>query len=123
MPSRPSARDLTGPLGADTVHWIEGVNIGHDLDVEGSSYRKASHALVRGNDGLYELAIRAAWASWRAQEGQSLLPIESASPTILDRAGSRFLRDQEYGEQQIDLNIITGLDPVNGLYMPGPDGS
>ena len=52
-------RDLTGPLGADTVHWIEGVNIQADLDVEGSSYRKASHALVRGNDGIYELAVRA----------------------------------------------------------------
>ena len=48
---------------------------------------------------------------------------DSSSPAILDRAGRRFLRNQEYGEQQIDLKIITGWDPVNGLYMPGPDGS
>jgi hypothetical protein len=115
-------RDLTGPLGADTVHWIEGVNIRADLDVEGSSYRKASHALVRGNDGIYELAVRDAWSPGELKKAVATA-YESSSPTILDRAGRRFLRNQTFGEQQIDLNIITGWDPVNGLYMPGPDGT
>ena len=68
---------------------------------------------------MYEVAVRDAWTPGELKKAVAT-DYESSSPTILDRAGERFLRNQEFGEQQIDLNIITGWDPENGLYMPGP---
>jgi hypothetical protein len=113
-------RDLTGAIGAATVHFTEGVNIATDLDVEGSSYKKATHALVKGEDGVYELAVHPSGTAWKKVVATSY---SSSNNTVLDQAGRRFLQRQDNGEKQIKLRIIPGFDPSNGLYMPGPDGT
>lgn len=116
-------RDLTGPIAADTVHFVEGVNILTDLDVEGSSHRKASHALVRGADGVYAVAERTSWDPGEYLKAIGYIYDHTPNPTILERAGLRFLRKQETGEQQIKLRYQPGFAPEAGLYMPGPEGS
>ncbi len=113
-------RDLTGAIGASTVHFTEGVNIATDLDVEGSSYKKATHALVKGEDGVYELAVHPSGTAWKKVVPTSY---SSSNNTVLDQAGRRFLQRQDFGEKQIKLRIVPGFDPANGLYMPGPDGT
>ena len=115
-------RDLTGPLGADTVAWIEGVNIADDLNVEGSSYAKASHALVKGNEGVYRVAVKATWDPGELKKAVGTA-FDATNINALELAGTRFLRRQDNGENQIDLRIVPGFDPENGLYMPGWTGS
>jgi hypothetical protein len=113
-------RDLTGAIGAATVHLTEGVNIATDLDVEGSSYKKATHALVKGEDGVYELAVHPSGTAWKKVVATSY---NSSNNTVLDQAGRRFLQRQDNGEKQIKVRIIPGFTPASGLYMPGPDGT
>jgi hypothetical protein len=113
-------RDLTGAIGASTVHLTEGVNIATDLDVEGSSYKKATHALVKGEDGVYELAVHPSGTAWKKVVATSY---NSSNNTVLDQAGRRFLQRQDNGEKQIKVRIIPGFTPASGLYMPGPDGT
>ena len=110
-------RDLT-----DDVAFIEGHNIRDDLDVEGSSYKKASHALMRGNDGRYEMSIRPGWSPGELKKviGGAY---ETDSAVVLDQAGKRLLQRQQNGEKQIDLRIVTGFAPTQGRYFPGPDYS
>ena len=113
-------RDLNGALGTNTVHWIEGTNIRNDLDVEGESYRKASHALMKGNDGRYEMSIRPGWAPGELKK-VIFGSYETDSATVLDQAGKRLLQRQQNGEKQIPLRIVTGFGPAQGRYFPGPD--
>ena len=108
-------RDLT-----DDVAFVEGVNIRNDLGVEGSSYRKASHALVRGDEGVYNLAFKPSWSPGDLKKVVGTA-YDSTSGAVLDRYGERFLQRQDDGEDQIDLRIVTGFDEASGLYMPGPD--
>lgn len=115
-------RDLTGDLAADTVHFIEGVNIAADLNVEGQSFRKASHALVIGNDGQYTVAQRPGWSSGEFKR-MITTSYPSSNDDVLEKMGQRFLNRQENGERQIDLRIVPGWDPENGLYMFGPPGT
>lgn len=115
-------RDLQGPIGAGTVHFTEGVNIAADLDVEGSSYAKASHALVKGNDGVYRVAVKATWDPGELKKAVGTA-FDSSNINALELAGTRFLRRQDNGENQIELRVVPGFDDVNGLYMPGWDGS
>lgn len=115
-------RDLTGDIAVDTVHFTEGVNIATDLDVEGASLLKGSHALVKGNDGVYELAVR---PSWDPGEYKKVIGTfyDSAQNAVLDRAGVRFLQRQENAERQIVLRIVPGFSPADGLYFPGPEST
>ena len=113
-------RDLTGDLDTDTVHFIEGVNIATDLEVEGDSHRKASHALVKGEDGVYELAVHPSGIGYKKVVGTEY---PSSNNTVLDQAGRRFLARQDEGERQKQLRLVPGFDPAAGLYMPGPEGT
>lgn len=108
-------RDLT-----EDVAFVEGHNIRDDLEVEGSSYHKASHALVRGNEGHYELAIKPSWSPGDLKKVMAV-QYDSDSAGILDDAGVRALQRQDNGEKQIDLRIVTGFAPTQGRYFPGPD--
>ena len=124
-------RNLTGTSWSPSVvHFIEGDrndpdntgNIATDLDVEGSSYRKASHVLMRGDDGQYKLAERPGWSP-----GEFLKVISgqynSSNDDVLEKVGQRLLNRQENGERQIDLRIVPGFQPSNGVYFPGPPGT
>jgi len=116
-------RDLTGAIAADTVHFTEGINISNDLDVEGESLKKGTHALVRGADGIYHFVASPDFVSG---EYKKMLPVDytsSANTSTLDRAGKRALRRQRIQEHGIELRIVPGFDPANGLYMPGFDGT
>lgn len=116
-------RDLTGAIAADTVHFTEGVNIRNDLDVEGESLKKGTHALVRGAEGIYHFV---ASPDFVPGEYKKVLPVDytsSANTNTLDRAGKRYLRRQRIQEHGIELRIVPGFDPASGLYMPGADGT
>lgn len=115
-------RDLTGDLAADTVHFIEGVNIATDLNVEGTSMKKASHALVIGQEGQYTVAMRPGWSAGELKR-MVTTTYPSSNDDVLERAGQRFLNRQENGEREIELRIVPGFDPEEGLYMPGPPGT
>lgn len=106
-------RDLT-----DDVLFTEGVNIATDLDVEGSSYQKATHALVRGDEGVYELAFHPVPGDYPKVVSTAY---QSSNNATLDRAGVRYLRRQDNGERGIELRIVPGFDPGSGLYMPSPE--
>lgn len=108
-------RDLT-----EDVQFVEGINIATDLDVEGSSYKKASHALVKGNDGFYNFAENPSYVPGDLKKVVGI-SYDSSNTATLDRAGERFLRRQDNGERQIDLRIVPGFDAPAGLYMPSPE--
>ena len=105
-----------------SILFEEGVNIAADLDVEGSSYAKASHALVKGNDGAYELAVRPGWSAGQLKK---IVPTawDTSNNVQLDNAGERYLSRQQFGEQQIKLHIIPGTTALAGEYFPGPPGT
>ena len=105
-----------------SILFEEGNNIAAELNVEGSSYAKASHALVKGDDGVYELAVRTGWSPGDLKKVVAT-SWDSSNNTQLDNAGVRFLRRQQNGEKQIKLNIIPGTTALNGEYFPGPPGT
>lgn len=114
-------RDLTGPIGAGNVHFVEGVNIAEEMIVEGESLRKASHALVRGKDGVFELAVHPSGIGYK--KVLSVDYTSSSNNTVLDQAGRRALARQVRHEFAPEIGVVPGFDDANGLYFPGPDGT
>jgi hypothetical protein len=113
-------RDLSGAIGASTVHFKEAVNILGDLSVAGSSQRKASHALVEGLEDAYGRAVRTTWDPGEYAKAVGISHDTTKNENVLERYGLAWLRRQANGENEILVPHYPGFSQAAGLYFPGP---
>lgn len=120
--------DVTGSSpGAGVGLLREGLNIANDaLVVEGVALRKASHVIVEGKDGEWTTAVRPSWSPGDPVKWAKITYARSSNPTILERAGLRWLRSQENGDKQITVEMVpgsvlnAGYTPATAEAFPGP---
>ena len=117
----------------DVVLFKENVNIESELSAaqgfrarstkgqaSGTSLRKATHALVKGKDGVWDQAVSPSFDPGEYAKAVGIDYPSSDNHTILERAGLRWLRRQENADNEFAFEIKPGFDPEAGLYMPGP---
>jgi hypothetical protein len=116
--------DVTGSaFGAGVGLFREGVNIANDsLQVTGVSLRKATHVIVGGKDGVWNTAVRPAWSPGDYVKWAIISYPRSSSPTILEKAGIRWLKRQDNGSEELTIEYVPGDSEATGYYFPAPDG-
>lgn len=115
--------DVTGSdPGADVCILREGLNITNDsLTVKGATLRKASHVVVEGLEGVWAEAIRPAFSPGNYVKRVKIEYRRTKTPFWLEKAGLRWLKRQDYGENAIAVEILPGADDPAGYYFPAPD--
>jgi hypothetical protein len=116
--------DVSGSsFGAGVGLLREGVNIANDsLTVSGVGIRKANHVIVEGKDGTWKIAVKPTWSSGNYVKWAKIEYTRSSNEDILEKAGLRWIRRQDNGDQQITVEILPGASEATGLYFPAPDG-
>lgn len=115
--------DRTGSVfGSGVCLLKEGVNIVDDaLVLEGKSIKKASHVIVEGKDGAWEVAERPSFSPGDYVKYAKIEYQRSSKHSVLEKAGLRWLRRQDNGEKEIAVEILPGASDATGLYFPAPD--
>lgn len=118
-------RDLSGAIGASTVHFMEKVNILSDLSVRNTARRKASHVIVHGIEGAYVVEERGTYDPGEYAKAVLLeSELDTKNQAVLSRVGQHWLTHQENGENEILLEHRPGFDQSSGLYFPSmPEGN
>jgi hypothetical protein len=108
-------------FGTGVCRLVEGVNIANEsLTVEGVAIKKATHVIIEGKDGNYQTAIKPGWSSGDYVKWAKIEYNRSNSLPILEKAGIRWLKRQDNGDQQLTVEIVPGADEASGYYFPGP---
>lgn len=115
--------DRTGSVvGAGVCLLKEGLNITNDaLVLEGAALRKASHVIVEGARGKWAIAQRPAFSAGNYTKYAKIEYTRSGSVFWLEKAGLRWLKRQDYGEKQIEIEVLPGASDASGFYFPAPD--
>lgn len=115
--------DNTGSsFGAGVALIREGVNIANrSLETEGVSLRKASHVIVEGKDGAWAEAVRPGFVSGNYVKYAKISYPRTNTPFWLEKAGIRWLKRQDYGEKELQVEILPGASDATGDYFPAPD--
>jgi hypothetical protein len=113
-------RDLAGAFAPNTVRFQNKVNIAADLNRAIRSKAAVSHLFVVGANNVTVVV-----------EDLSVLPRAygvmnyptSDDPAVLTAVGQRDLAMRKLQTDVPKFPILTGFDPENGAYTPGPPGS
>jgi hypothetical protein len=117
--------DVAGSsFGAGVGLFREGVNIANDsLTRTGVGLRKATHVIVEGKDGAWNTAVLNSWSSGDYVKWAKIEYARSSNLNVLEAAGLRWLRRQENGDRQLEVELLPGDDETEGLYFPKPGGT
>jgi len=115
--------DNTGSsFGAGIGLIREKVNIANDsLSVQGVAFRKASHVIVEGKDGVWVTEVRPTWSPGDYVKWDKIEYTRSSSEAVLHRVGLRWLQRQSNGDQELTVEILPGASPATGYYFPAPN--
>jgi hypothetical protein len=113
-------RDLAGAFAPNTVRFQAKVNIAADLNRAIRSKVAVSHLFVVGSNNVTVVV-----------EDLSVFPraygvmnySSSDDPAVLTAVGQRDLAMRKLQTDVPRFPILTGFDPENGAYTPGPPGS
>lgn len=125
LDARPAmGRNLTAAsvddFSSGVVHFKERVNILSDLDSEGTSYRRSSHVIVRGKDRSRVVVEKPSWSPGNYAKVSQVEHRRTNNEDALEKYGLTWLRHQDAGEDEIELEIIPGHTPTAGKYFPSP---
>lgn len=108
-------------FGAGVGLLREGVNIANDsLTRTGIGLRKATHVIIEGKDGAWNTAVLNSWDPGDFVKWAKIEYARSSNLNVLEAAGLRWLRRQENGDRQLEVEILPGADDESGLYFPSP---
>ena len=113
--------DVSGSsFGAGVGLLREGVNIANEsLTVQGVGFRKASHVIVEGSDGVWVTEVRPTWSPGDYVKWETISYSRSSSETILHRAGARWLQRQDLGINRSSARSCP-VPPCHGPVLPCP---
>lgn len=114
--------DVTGSAFGTGVGLLrEGDNIANDsLTVAGVLMKKATHVIIEGKDGVWAKKVLPAWSPGDYVRWAKIEYTRSSNVPTLQRAGLRWLRRQDNGDKQLEVEIVPGADDTQGLYFPSP---
>lgn len=115
-------RDLTGSdFLADVVRFEKGVNIADNLRRKLTDSPVATFTEVQGIDGIFVQTELPDAATRVARETST--KGDSADATVLAAVGLVDLEQRQLHSDAVRFNVAVGNDPLNGMYLPGPEGS